>query len=115
MPLDEKLRTIAQRIYHAADIALAPAAARQLAAFTAQGFGELPICIAKTPYSFTADEHIKGATTGFMLPIREVRLSAGAGFVVAMAGEINTMPGLPKTPSAFGIGVDSQGDITGLA
>jgi formate--tetrahydrofolate ligase len=115
MPLDEKLRTIAQRIYRAADIALAPAAARQLAAFTAQGFGELPICIAKTPYSFTADEHIKGATTGFMLPIREVRLSAGAGFVVAMAGEINTMPGLPKTPSAFGIGVDSQGDITGLA
>ncbi len=115
MPLDEKLRTVAQRIYRAADIALAPAAARQLAAFAAQGFGSLPVCIAKTPYSFTADEHIKGATTGFTLPIREVRLSAGAGFVVAMAGDINTMPGLPKAPAALGMGVTEAGEITGLA
>jgi formate--tetrahydrofolate ligase len=115
MPLDEKIRTIAQRIYRAADIALAPGAARQLADFTAQGFGSLPVCIAKTPYSFTADEHIKGATTGFTLPIREVRLSAGAGFVVAMAGDTNTMPGLPKAPAAFGIGVSETGEITGLA
>jgi formate--tetrahydrofolate ligase len=115
MPLDEKLRIIAQRIYRAADIVLAPTAARQLATFSAQGFGHLPVCIAKTPYSFTADEHVKGAATGFTLPIREVRLSAGAGFVVAMAGEINTMPGLPKAPAALGMGVTEAGEITGLA
>ena len=115
MPLADKLRSVAQQIYRAADIALSPAAARQLAAFTSQGFGALPVCIAKTPYSFTADERIKGATTGFTLPIREVRLSAGAGFVVALAGDINTMPGLPRLPAAFGIGVDTYGDIIGLA
>ena len=115
MPLADKLRSVAQEIYRAADIALSPAAARQLAAFTSQGFGALPVCIAKTPYSFTADERIKGATTGFTLPIREVRLSAGAGFVVALAGDINTMPGLPRLPAAFGIGVDAYGDIIGLA
>jgi formate--tetrahydrofolate ligase len=115
LPLADKLRTIARDIYRADDIDLTPAAARQLKAFTDQGFGHLPVCIAKTPYSFTADEHVKGATTGFTLPIREVRLSAGAGFVVALAGDINTMPGLPKAPAALGIGVDGHGDITGLA
>ena len=114
MPLADKLRTVAQQIYRAADTALAPAAARQLAAFTAQGFGALPVCIAKTPYSFTADESIKGATTGHSLPIREVRLAAGAGFVVALAGDINTMPGLPRVPAAVGMGVDTAGRITGL-
>ena len=115
MPLADKLRTVAQAIYRATDIVLAPAAARQLQAFTAQGFGELPVCIAKTPYSFTADENIKGATTDHLLPIREVRLAAGAGFVVALAGEINTMPGLPRLPAAAGIRVDAAGSITGLA
>jgi formate--tetrahydrofolate ligase len=115
LSLADKLRTIARDIYRADDIVLAATAARQLKAFTDQGFGHLPVCIAKTPYSFTADEHVKGATTGFTLPIREVRLSAGAGFVVALAGDINTMPGLPKVPAALGIGVDTDGDITGLA
>jgi formate--tetrahydrofolate ligase len=115
MPLADKLRTVAQQIYRAADIVLAPAAARQLAAFTAQGFGDLPVCIAKTPYSFTADESVKGATTGHMLPIREVRLAAGAGFVVALAGDINTMPGLPRVPAATGMTVDAAGSISGLA
>jgi formate--tetrahydrofolate ligase len=115
MPLADKLRTIACEIYRADDIALSPAATRQLAAFTAQGFGHLPVCIAKTPYSFTADENIKGATTGFVLPIREVRLSAGAGFVVALAGDINTMPGLPRVPAALGMAVDADGNTTGLA
>ncbi|MFZ4688266.1 MAG: formate--tetrahydrofolate ligase [Polymorphobacter sp.] len=114
LPLADKLRTVAQAIYRAADIALAPAAARQLQAFTDQGFGHLPVCMAKTPYSFTADEHIKGAASGFTLPIREVRLAAGAGFVVALCGEINTMPGLPKQPAANRIGVDAAGNITGL-
>ena len=114
MPLADKLRTVAQQIYRAADIVLAPAAARQLAAFTAQGFGTLPVCIAKTPYSFTADENIKGATTGHTLPIREVRLAAGAGFVVALAGDINTMPGLPRVPAATTMTVDAAGAINGL-
>ncbi|MGL4543486.1 MAG: formate--tetrahydrofolate ligase, partial [Polymorphobacter sp.] len=115
MPLADKLRTIAQNIYRAADIALTPAAARQLKAFTEQGFGHLPVCVAKTPYSFTADEKIRGATEGHILPIREVRLAAGAGFVVALAGDINTMPGLPREPAAKHIGVDAHGEITGLS
>ncbi len=114
LSLADKLRTVAQKIYRAADIALAPAAARQLALFEKQGFGELPVCMAKTPYSFTADENIRGATSGHRLPIREVRLSAGAGFVVALCGDINTMPGLPKQPAANRIGVDANGMITGL-
>ncbi len=114
LPLADKLRTVAQKIYRAADITLGPAAARQLALFEKQGFGALPVCMAKTPYSFTADETIRGATTGHLLPIREVRLSAGAGFVVALCGDINTMPGLPKQPAANRIGVDASGMITGL-
>ena len=114
MALDDKLRTVAREIYRAEAIALTPAAARQLEQFTTQGFGHLPVCIAKTPYSFTADEHIKGATTGHTLPIRECRLAAGAGFVVALAGDINTMPGLPRMPAALGMAVDGTGDVTGL-
>jgi formate--tetrahydrofolate ligase len=114
MPLADKLRTIAQSIYRAGDIALTPAATRQLNAFTDQGFGHLPVCVAKTPYSFTADEKIRGATEGHILPIREVRLAAGAGFVVALAGDINTMPGLPRAPAANHIGVNAEGEISGL-
>ena len=114
LPLADKLRTVAQKIYRAADIALSQAAVRQLALFEKQGFGALPVCMAKTPYSFTADETIRGATTGHQLSIREVRLSAGAGFIVALCGDINTMPGLPKQPAANRIGVDASGMITGL-
>ena len=115
LPLAEKLRTIARKIYRAADIALAPAAARMLAQFTDQGFGDLPVCIAKTPYSFTADDKQRGAISGHILPINSVRLAAGAGFVVALAGDINTMPGLPKAPAANDIGVDADGMISGLS
>ena len=115
LSLDDKLRTIAREIYRADDIALAPAAARQLAEFTAQGFGHYPVCMAKTPYSFTADEHIKGAASGHSLPIQQVRLAAGAGFIVALCGDINTMPGLPRVPAANRIDVDASGAITGLA
>lgn len=115
LSLENKLRTIAREIYRAADIALAPAAARQLAEFTAQGFGHYPVCMAKTPYSFTADDQVKGATSGHSLPIQQVRLAAGAGFIVALCGDINTMPGLPRVPAANQVGVDASGAITGLA
>ncbi len=115
MPLIDKLRTVAREIYRAGDIALTPAALRQIKTMTDQGFGQLPVCMAKTPYSFTADEAVKGAASGFTLPIREVRLSAGAGFVVALCGDINTMPGLPRRPAALEIGVAADGAITGLS
>jgi formate--tetrahydrofolate ligase len=114
MPLAEKLRTIAQRIYRAADIAIAPAAAKRLAMFEVRGFGNLPVCIAKTQYSFTADPTVLGAPEGFELPVRSVRLSAGAGFVVAICGDIMTMPGLPRIPAAEAIRLDADGMIEGL-
>ncbi|HEY0420258.1 MAG TPA: formate--tetrahydrofolate ligase [Acetobacteraceae bacterium] len=112
--LDDKLRTIAQEIYRADDIALSPAAARKLESFEAAGFGKLPVCIAKTQYSFSADPTLMGAPIGHTLPVRDVRLSAGAGFVVAIAGDIMTMPGLPRRPAAEHIRLDETGEIEGL-
>ena len=114
MPLADKLRTIAQRIYRAADVAIAPAAAKRLAAIEAAGFGHLPVCVAKTQYSFSADPSALGAPTGHVLPVREVRLSAGAGFVVAVCGDVMTMPGLPRVPAANAIRLDAAGAIEGL-
>lgn len=114
MGLADKLRTIAREIYRASDIALTPAVARRLAALEAAGFGHLPVCIAKTQYSFTADPAVMGAPTGHVLPVREVRLSAGAGFVVAVCGDIMTMPGLPHRPAAEAIGLGENGRVTGL-
>ncbi len=114
LPLAEKIRTIAREIYRADDIALAPAVERRLKTFTDSGFGHLPVCIAKTQYSFTADPTVMGAPTGHVLPVREVRLSAGAGFVVAVCGDIMTMPGLPRRPAAESIHLKSNGDIEGL-
>jgi formate--tetrahydrofolate ligase len=114
MPVGEKLRTIVRRIYGGSDVELAPRALRQISRIEEQGYGSLPVCIAKTQYSFTADPSRLGAPVGFTIPIREARLSAGAGFVVAMAGEIVTMPGLPRTPAAHSIGLDQEGHITGL-
>ena len=99
MKLADKIRTIAQKIYRAADIAVPDAVARRLEGFEDAGFGDVPVCIAKTQYSFTADPTVMGAPEGFVLPVREVRLSAGAGFVVAICGDIMTMPGLPRVPS----------------
>ncbi len=115
LPLAEKLRRIAQRIYGAADIELPAAVARRLAGFEAEGHGGLPVCIAKTQYSFSADPARLGAPEGHVLPVREVRLSAGAGFVVAICGAVNTMPGLPRAPAAARIGVDADGLIEGLS
>jgi formate--tetrahydrofolate ligase len=114
LPLADKIRVIAREIYRADDIALPDAVARKLAGFEAAGFGAVPVCIAKTQYSFTADPTVMGAPTGHVLPVREVRLSAGAGFVVAVCGDIMTMPGLPRVPAAESIFLRDDGQIEGL-
>ncbi len=114
MPLLEKVRTIAQKIYRAKDIDAPKAVRDQLATFESMGYGKLPVCIAKTQYSFTTNADAKGAPEGFTIPVREVRLSAGAEFVVVICGEIMTMPGLPRVPAADAIDVGPDGRITGL-
>jgi formate--tetrahydrofolate ligase len=114
MPLAEKIRTIARQIYRASDILMTEAVARRLEGFEKAGFGHVPVCIAKTQYSFTSDPTVMGAPEGFTLPVREVRLSAGAGFVVAICGDIMTMPGLPRVPSAEAIHLREDGEIEGL-
>jgi formate--tetrahydrofolate ligase len=114
MPLADKIRSIAQQIYRARDIALPADVAKRLARFEELGFGHLPVCIAKTQYSFTADPTMLGAPVDHVLPVREVRLSAGAGFIVAVCGDIMTMPGLPRRPAAETIGLDGEGRIEGL-
>jgi formate--tetrahydrofolate ligase len=114
MPLAQKLRTIAQQIYRARDIALPDAVARRLHAFEEAGHGNVPICVAKTQYSFSADPTLHGAPEGHILPVREVRLSAGAGFVVAVCGDVMTMPGLPRLPAAESIHLRPDGEIEGL-
>ncbi len=114
LPLEAKLRRVATEIYGAADVAIARTAQRKLDRYAAAGFGGLPVCIAKTPYSFSADPKLLGAPEGHVLPVRDMRLSAGAGFVVALAGEVNTMPGLPRVPAAEGIGLSADGRIDGL-
>ena len=115
MPLLEKVRTIAKELYRAKDIEVPKAVRDQLAAFEALGYGTAPVCIAKTQYSFSTNPELKGAPTDFTIPIREVRLSAGAEFVVVICGEIMTMPGLPSVPSAEGVDVNADGNIVGLS
>ncbi|MBY0422500.1 MAG: formate--tetrahydrofolate ligase, partial [Parvularculaceae bacterium] len=114
-PLAEKIEAVARKIYRAGSVAIAPQAAKALARFEKDGFGRLPVCIAKTPYSFSADETLLGAPEGHVLPVREARLSAGAGFVVAICGDVMTMPGLPKAPGAQRIHLDTDGRIEGLS
>ena len=114
MPLAEKIRTIATRIYRAADVAFATGVERRLEGFERAGFAGAPVCIAKTQYSFSADPTRLGAPEGHVLPVREVRLSAGAGFVVALAGDVMTMPGLPRVPAAEAIHLGADGAIEGL-
>jgi formate--tetrahydrofolate ligase len=109
-----KIETVAREIYHAASVSIPPPVAAKLKRFEDAGFGDVPVCIAKTQYSFSADPSLLGAPEGHVLPLRDVRLSAGAGFVVAIAGEIMTMPGLPRRPAAEGIGLDAEGRIEGL-
>ena len=114
LSIEEKIRAIAQKIYHADDINILPAAMKQLRQLEALGFGKLPICVAKTQYSFSDDQTLLGAPKGFTLTVRNLKVSAGAGFIVALTGDIMTMPGLPKRPAAEKIDVDSTGKISGL-
>jgi formate--tetrahydrofolate ligase len=114
MPLLEKIRTIAKEIYRAKDISADKPVRDQLKSFEDMGYGKLPVCIAKTQYSFTTNADTKGAPNDHTINVREVRLSAGAEFVVAICGEIMTMPGLPKVPAADSIDVNAQGQVVGL-
>jgi len=114
MPLFEKIETIAKSIYHAGEVTAEKSVREQLRQWEGQGYGNLPICMAKTQYSFSTDPNLRGAPTGHTVPVREVRLSAGAGFIVVITGEIMTMPGLPRTPSSEKIYLNEAGQIEGL-
>jgi formate--tetrahydrofolate ligase len=113
-PLKDKIEAIATKIYGADGVDYLPAATKQLKQYEALGFGGLPICMAKTQYSLSSDASLKGRPSGFRIPIREVRLSAGAGFVTPLAGEMRTMPGLPSRPGGENIDIDANGEIVGL-
>jgi formate--tetrahydrofolate ligase len=114
MSLFDKIDTIAKRIYRADEVIADNKIRDQLKQWEDQGYGNLPVCMAKTQYSFTTDPNVRGAPTGYSIPVREVRLSAGAGFIVAICGEIMTMPGLPRVPSAEQIMLNADGEIEGL-
>jgi len=114
LPLFKKIQTIAQEIYHASEVVADTKIREQLKDFEKRGYGKLPICIAKTQYSFSTDPNLKGAPTGHVLPIREVRLSSGAEFIVVICGTIMTMPGLPRMPAAENIKLNQKGEIEGL-
>jgi formate--tetrahydrofolate ligase len=113
-PLTDKIETIATQIYGADGVDYLPAAAKQLRQYEAMGFGNLPVCMAKTQYSLSHDGNLKGRPTGFRVPVREVRLSAGAGFITPLLGEMRTMPGLPSHPGGEKIDIDADGNIVGL-
>jgi formate--tetrahydrofolate ligase len=114
MPLLDKVRTIAKEIYRAKDVDAPKSVRDQLATFESMGYGKLPVCIAKTQYSFSTNPDAKGAPVDHTIPVREVRLSAGAEFVVVICGDVMTMPGLPRVPAADSIDVGPDGKITGL-
>ena len=114
LPLADKIRTVAQQLYGAEDIILDKRVHQQLSQLEADGFGNLPVCMAKTQYSFSTDPTLLGAPNGHQIPVREVRLAAGAGFVVVICGEIMTMPGLPRVPAANSIRIDDAGQVEGL-
>jgi formate--tetrahydrofolate ligase len=114
LTIEEKIRAIAQKIYHADDINILPSAMKQLKQLEELGFGNLPICMAKTQYSFSDDPSLLGAPSGFTLTIRNLKVSAGAGFIVALTGDIMTMPGLPKVPAAEKIDIAQDGTLTGI-
>ena len=113
-PLWDKMKAVATRVYRAADISASPKVRQQIAELQSGGYGQYPVCVAKTPYSFSTDPSVLGAPTGHVVNIRDVRLAAGARFIVMICGDITTMPGLPKVPSAHAIDVDDDGNIVGL-
>ena len=115
LPIQEKIETIAHKIYHAGSVLYTKGAEKAIRDITALGFGNLPICIAKTQYSLSDNPSLLGAPEGFEITVRDVKLSAGAGFVVALTGDIMTMPGLPKVPAAMGMDIDAESKITGLS
>ena len=115
MNIKEKIKTVATKVYGAEDVEFSPTATKQIDSYTGNGFGNLPVCIAKTHLSVSSDASLKGAPTGWTLPVREVRASIGAGFVYPICGEMRTMPGLGKTPAAAGIDIDENGEIVGLS
>jgi formate--tetrahydrofolate ligase len=114
MPLWDKVKTVATEIYRASEIVADTSVRNQFKELQAAGYGHLPVCMAKTQYSFSTDPNLRGAPTGHVVPIRELRLAAGAEFIVVVTGDIMTMPGLPKVPSANVIKLNEQGQIEGL-
>lgn len=114
LSLFEKINTVATRIYRAEEAVAGPSVLAQLRRWEEEGHGRLPVCMAKTQYSFSTDPALLGAPTGHVVPVREVRLAAGAGFVVAICGEVLTMPGLPRVPAAEGIRLTAEGVVEGL-
>ena len=114
MPLWDKTRHIAKNIYGAEDIIADKKVRQQFIQYEKEGYGHYPICMAKTQYSFSTDPNLRGAPTGHTVPVREVRISAGAGFIVVVCGEIMTMPGLPRVPAAESIYLNKSGEIEGL-
>ena len=114
LSLAEKIEAVAKRVYHADGVIIAPAAQKEIAQLESLGFADMPVCMAKTQYSFSDDASLLGAPSGFNITVRKVKVSAGAGFVVALTGDIMTMPGLGKAPAAHKIDVDEKGVISGL-
>ena len=114
MPLWEKVKTVATRLYRADDIIADQKIRDQINKLQESGYGHFPVCIAKTQYSFSTDPNLKGAPDNHVMAIREVRLSAGAGFIVVVCGDIMTMPGLPRVPAANNIDIDANGEVVGL-
>ena len=112
--LEDKIESVVKKIYGGDGVNILPAAKKQIEQLTELGFDKLPICVAKTQYSFSDDPTKLGAPSGFTVSVKNVKVSAGAGFVVVLTGDIMTMPGLPKSPAAFNIDVDDNGKITGL-
>ena len=113
MPLWDKIEAVAKRLYGAADVVADNKIINKIAKLSEQ-YGDIPVCMAKTPYSFSSDANLRGAAEGHTLTVRDVRLSHGAGFLVVLCGDVMTMPGLPKRPAAERIDIDDQGQITGL-
>ena len=115
MSLRDKIRTVADKVYGADGVDFSPTADKQIDTYEANGFGNLPVCIAKTHLSLSSDPALKGAPTGWTLPVREVRAAVGAGFVYPICGDMRTMPGLGRTPAATQIDIDEHGEIVGLS